>query len=177
MGVLNGVFSGFLILSGLTLLLLSISASGQTGDEPVALPKSAGLPRPFAQFSASDALKPIFTGYDPATGRVSGILNTEKKPAFVQIEEAGLWKVQGQDHLVVLVGINPDDDSAGVCGNCIVNSFLAVLKKNGTALSLVAKQLTLPSPGAPVEYESLDQDQVISISGHDNVSRPRPLQT
>jgi hypothetical protein len=34
----------------------------------------------------------------------------------------------------------------------------------------VAKQLTLPSPGAPVEYESLDQDEVISISGHDNVS-------
>jgi hypothetical protein len=71
----------------------------------------------------------------------------------------------------VLVGINSDDDSsAGLCGNCLGNSFLAVLKKNGAALSLVAKQLTLPSPGAPVEYESLDQDEVISISGHDNVS-------
>jgi hypothetical protein len=102
---------------------------------------------------------------------VSGILNTESKPAFVSIEAAGLWKVQGQEHLVVLVGINSDDDaSAGLCGNCVANSFLAVLKKNGAALSLVAKQLTLPSPGAPVGYESLDQDQVVSISGHDNVS-------
>ncbi|HEY0169481.1 MAG TPA: hypothetical protein VGB98_00390 [Pyrinomonadaceae bacterium] len=102
---------------------------------------------------------------------MSGILNTESKPAFVSIEAAGLWKVQGQEHLVVLVGINSDDDaSAGLCGNCVANSFLAVLKKNGAALSLVAKQLTLPSPGAPVGYESLDQDQVVSISGHDNVS-------
>lgn len=169
--VLNGVCSGFLCLLGLTLLLLSSSASAQTGDEHVALPTSVSLPRSFAQFSPGDVLKRIFTGYDPATGRVSGILNTERKPAFVQIEEAGLWKVQGQDHLVVLVGINPDDDaSAGLCGNCIANSFLAVLKKNGAALSLVAKQLTLPSPGASVEYESLDQDEVISISGHDNVS-------
>lgn len=170
-GILNGVFSRLPCWLGLTLLLLSISTSAQTSDEPIAPPKSASLPRPFAQFSASDVLKPIFAGYDPTTGRVPGILNTERKPAFVQIEEAGLWKVQGQDHLVVLVGINSDDDaSAGLCGNCIANSFLAVLKKNGGALSLVAKQLTLPSSGAPVEYESLDQDEVISISGHDNVS-------
>jgi hypothetical protein len=170
-GILNGLFSWLACLSGLTLLLLSNGASAQTGGEPAALPKSASLPRPFAQFSAGEVLKPIFADYDPATGRVSGILNTERKPAFVLIEEAGLWKVQGQEHLVVLVGINPDDDaSAGLCGNCIANSFLAVLKKNGDALSLVAKQLALPSSGAPVEYESLDQDKVISISGHDNVS-------
>ena len=164
-GVLNRVFSRFLCLLGLTLLLLSGNASAQTGHEPVALPKSVSLPPSFEQFSPGDVLKRIFNGYDPATGRVSGILNTERKPAFVQIEEAGLWKVQGQDQLVVLVGINSDDDaSVGLCGNCIGNSFLAVLKKNGAALSLVAKQLTLPSPGAPVEYESLDQDEVISIS-------------
>jgi hypothetical protein len=170
-GVLNRVCSRFLCLLGLTLLLLSSSVSAQTGNEPVALPKSVSLPRSFEQFSPGDVLKLIINGYDPATGRVFGILNTERKPAFVQIEEAGLWKVQGQNHLVVLVDINSDDDpSAGLCGNCIGNSFLAVLKKNGAVLSLVAKQLTLPSPGAPVEYESLDQDEVISISGHDNVS-------
>lgn len=170
-GVLNGAFSRLLCLSGLTLLLLSNGASAQTGDKPGTLPKSASLPRHFAQFSAGDVLKLIFADYDPATGRVSGVLNTERKPAFVQIEEAGLWKVQGQDHLVVLVGISSEDDaSVGLCGNCISNSFLAVLKKNGADLSLVARQLTLPSSGAPVEYESLDQDEVISISGHDNVS-------
>lgn len=170
-GGLKRVSSRALCWLGLTLLLLSGSVSAQTGNEPAALPKSVSLPRSFAQFSPGDVLKRIFNGYDPATGRVSGILNTERKPAFVQIEEAGLWKVQGQDQLVVLVGINSDDDaSAGLCGNCIGNSFLAVLKKNGAALSLVAKQLTLPSTGAPVEYESLNQDAVISISGHDNVS-------
>ncbi|HEX8354940.1 MAG TPA: hypothetical protein VF611_18680 [Pyrinomonadaceae bacterium] len=168
---MNRVFSGHLILLGAALLLLSNSAPAQTGDKPAALPKSVSLPRSFVRFSPGDVLKLIFSGYDPATGRVSGILNTERKPAFVQIDEAGLWKVQGQDHLVVLVGINSDDDaSAGVCGNCIGNSFLAVLKKSGAALSLVAKQLTPPSSGEPVEYESLDQDEVISISGHDSVS-------
>lgn len=170
-GFTERVFSWLPCLLGLTFLLLSSGASAQTGGEPIALPKSASLPRPFTQFSAGDVLKRIFADYDPATGRVSGILNTERKPAFVQIEEAGLWKVQGQEHLVVLIGINSDDDpSAGVCGNCIGNSFLAVLKKNGAALSLVAKQLTLPSTGAPVEYESLNQDEIIAVSGHDSVS-------
>jgi hypothetical protein len=170
-GILGRVFSRFLGLSGLTLWLLSSSVSAQTGHEPVVLPESVKLPRSFEQFSPGDVLKRILTGYDPATGRSAGILNTDRKPAFVQLEEAGLWKVEGREHLVVLVGINSDDDpSAGLCGNCIGDSFLAVLKKNGAALSLVAKQLTLPSPGAPVEYESLVQDEVISISGHDSVS-------
>lgn len=56
MGSLNGVFSGFLSLLGLTLLLLSGSVSAQTGNEPVALPKSVSLPRSFAQFSPGDVL-------------------------------------------------------------------------------------------------------------------------
>lgn len=153
------------------MLLLSNRASAQTGDGPPAPPKSVSLPRSFAQFSPGDVLKRIFNGYDPATGRVSGIINTERKPALVRIEEAGFWKVRGQDYLVVLVGIKSDDDaSAGLCGNCIGNSFLAVLKKNGAALSLVAKQLAPPPSGEPVEYESLNQDEVIGVSGHDDVS-------
>jgi hypothetical protein len=153
------------------LLLLSHSSSAQTDDKPIALPKSASLPRRFAQFSTSDVLKQIFTGYEPSTGRVSGILNEKRKPALVQIEDARLWTVRGQDHLVVLINIISDDDaSIGLCGNCLTNNFLAVLKKNGDDLSLVARQLTLPSSGAPVEYEALDQNEVIGISGHDNVS-------
>jgi len=164
-----GVFSTALCVLGLTFLFLSNVASAQTGDKPV--PESAGLPRPFAQFSASDILKQISAGYDPATGRLSGILNKESKPALVRIEQSGLWKVQGQDHLVVLIGIIADDEgSNGLCGNCFMNSFLAVLKRNGTALSLVARQLTLPSSGAPIKYEFLDLNEVIEISGHDNVA-------
>ncbi|MCA1592308.1 MAG: hypothetical protein LC754_06590 [Acidobacteria bacterium] len=167
----DGAFSVALCLLGLTFLLFSSSSSAQTGEKPTAPSNSAGLPRPFAQFSTSDVLKQISPGYDPATGRMSGIINKERKPALVQIEKTGLWKVQGQDHLVVLVGVIADDDGpAGLCGNCLMNSFLAVLKKRGTALSLVARQLTLPTSGAPVEDESLDPNEVIEISGHDNVA-------
>ena len=36
-------------------------------------------------------------------------------------------------------------------------------------MSLVASQLTLPSK-APVEYESLDEDQLIQYSGHDDLT-------
>jgi hypothetical protein len=170
-GILKGIFSGLLCLSGLAFPNSPDSAFAQTVGQSAALPKSAGLPRAFAQFSAGDVLKQIFADYDPATGRVSGILNTEKKPAFVQIDDAGLWKLQGLDHLVVLVGINSEDDaSLGLCGSCTANSFLAVLRKNGAVLSLVAKQLTLPAAGTPVVYDSLDEDAVIGISGHDTVS-------
>jgi hypothetical protein len=167
----GGVFSVALCLLGLAFLFLSNSASAQTSDQPIAPPKSASLPRPFAQFSTGDVLKQVSAGYDPATGRMSGILNKQRKPALVTIDMTGLWRVQGQDHLVVLVGITYEDEGpTGLCGQCLMSSFLAVLKKNGAALSLVARQLTLPSSGAPVEYESLNQDEVITITGHDNVS-------
>lgn len=167
----NGVLSVALCLLGLAVLFLSNSASAQTSDQPIAPPKSASLPGPFAQFSTGDVLKQISAGYDPATGRMSGILNKERKPALVTIDMTGLWRVQGQDHLVVLVGITYEDEGpTGLCGQCLMSSFLAVLKKNGAALSLVARQLTLPSSGASVEYESLNQDEIITITGHDNVS-------
>lgn len=163
------VFSVIWLLA-LTFLLLSSSAFAQTGDKRIAPPKSASLPQPFAQFSSNDVLQQISASYDPATGRMSGILNKERKPALVTIDLAGLWKVQGQDHLVVLIGISYEDEPTGLCGSCLMNSFLAVLKKNGNGLSLVARQLTLPSSRSPVEYESLNPDEVITISGHDNVS-------
>jgi len=163
-------FSVALCFLGLTLLLSSNGASAQSGAKPTAPPKSASLPRPFARFSTSDVLKQISAGYDPATGRMSGILNQERKPALVTIDMTGLWRVQGQDHLVVLIGISYEDEPTGLCGNCLTNSFLAVVKKNGTALSLVARQLTVPSSEAPVEYESLNPEELITIGGHDNVS-------
>ena len=155
---------------GLTVLVFSSVASAQTVDEPIAPPKSAGLPRSFAQFSTSDVLKQISASYDPATGRMSGILNGDRKPALVTIDMTGLWRVQGQDHLVVLIGISYEDEPTGLCGNCLTNSFLAVLKKNGAALSTVARQLIVPSSGAPVAYESLNPEELITIGGHDNVS-------
>lgn len=164
----DGVVSAALVLS-LTFILLSYSAWAQTSDKPSGPTNSASLPRPFAQFSTSDILKQISRGYDPATGRISGVLNEDGKPARIQIELTKLWKVQGLDHLVVLVSISEEAEPSGLCGNCMMNSFLAVLKKNGAALSLVAKQLTLPASGA-VKYESLNQDELITITGHDNVS-------
>jgi len=160
-----------LCLLGPTVLLLCNGANAQTRDKPIASPQSVSLPPPFAQFSASDILKQIFPDYDPATGRVANILNDHKRPALVTIDMTRLWKLQAQDHLVVLIGITYEDEgSTGLCGQCMMNSFLAVLKKNGAALSLVARQLTLPSSGVPVEYEALNQDEVITITGHDNVS-------
>jgi hypothetical protein len=160
-----------LCLLGPATLLLCNSANAQTGEQPIASPQAASLPRPFAQFSASDVLKQIFPDYDLATGRVAKILNDRKRPALVTIDTTGLWKVQAQDHLVVLIGITYEDEGPiGLCGQCMMNSFLAVLKKNGTALSLVARQLTLPSSAAPVDYEALNQDEVITITGHDEVS-------
>ncbi len=164
----NSVWSFSLALC---LLWLALSFNGifaQNTSQPVAPPKSAGLPRAFAQFSAGDVLKQIFDGYDPKTGRVAGIHDLEKKPALVEINKAALWKAQGQDYLVVLVDVPGDDN--GLCGNCSTYSFLAVLKKVGNALSLVAKQLTLPSQDAPVEYESLDENQFIQYTGHDDVA-------
>lgn len=83
---------------------------------------------------------------------------------------AKLWRVQGQDQLVVLISLSEEEEPTGLCGNCLMNGFLAVLKKNGAALSLVAKQLTLPPSGAPVRYEALNQEELITITGHDNVS-------
>lgn len=161
-------FSGALCFLVLTFFLLA-SGSAQTGAQPLAQSKSASLPQPFTRFSSSDVLKEVFASYDPATGRLSGIVNEDGKPARLEIETAGLWKVQGQDHLVVLVNIIGWEGPTGLCGSCLMQSFLAVLRKNGATLSLVARQLTVPS-GGPVAYESLNQDEVITITGHDNVS-------
>lgn len=154
---------------GLTLLFGSSGANAQTNDQRLGATKSVNLPRPFAQFSAGDVLKQISSSYDRATGRMSRILNEDGKPAIVQIEEAKPRRAQGQDHLVVLISVSEQDNPSGLCGNCLMNGFLAVLKKSGAAISLVATQLTLPASGA-VKYESLNQDELITITGHDNVS-------
>lgn len=155
-------------LLGITLFSENIYA--QIAGQQVASPKPAGLPRAFASFTASDVLDRIFDDYDADTGRVASIHNLEGKPALVEINKAALWKVQGQDRLVVLVDIESDDTFTGLCGNCFANNFLAVLEKKGTALSLMAKQLTLKANGAPVEYESLDEEQLIQYSGHGDIS-------
>ncbi len=163
------ILSAAFCFLGLTLLFGSSGANAQTSEQGIGATKSVSLPRPFAQFSAADVLKQITSSYDPATGRMSRILNEDGKPAIVQIEEAKPWKAQGQDHLVVLISVSEEDNPSGLCGGCLMNGFLAVLKKNGNALSLVAKQLTLPASGA-VKYESLNQDELITITGHDNVA-------
>jgi hypothetical protein len=106
-----------------SLLLLSFFRIdfAQSSNETVALPKHASLPTPFSRFSAHDVLKQIFESYDPATGRVSNILNSDLKPTLAQIDEAKLWKANGREYLVVLVELAADDYQfleGGLCGNC-----------------------------------------------------------
>lgn len=55
--------------------------------------------------------------------RVSGVYNLEGKPVLVAINKAAIWKVQGREHLVVLVDIADDDETTGLCGNCLPISF------------------------------------------------------
>lgn len=73
----DGVVSAALLLT-LTFILLSPGAWAQTSNKPTGTTNSTSLPLPFAQFSPSDVFKQIFAGYDPATGRISGILNEVK---------------------------------------------------------------------------------------------------
>lgn len=169
-GTIYAVFSLKMFLLGVVFLLLTGITYAQNADAPDDAPQPVKLPPAFARFSASDIFQQVFDSYDPKTGRVASIHNLVGKPALVEINEAALWKAQGQDQLVVLIDIEEDDTFTGLCGNCSTLGFLAVLKKNGDALSLVAKQLNLPSSGAPVEYESLDEGDFIQYGGHDNVA-------
>ena len=156
----------FMLLTLTMPLLAQVIGLAQEHSERVIPPKSASLPPPFSRFSASDVLNQIFDGYDPSTGRVATILNADEQPALIRINEAKLWKAQGRQHVVVLVELAADDEQfseRGLCGGCDTYVILAVLKKDGGHLALVAKQMPPPSsrpdegpepPYGPMMYTS-----------------------
>ena len=148
------------------LLLAAVCAFGQDGEAP--RPKHAALPRPFADFTADDVLGRVFDAYDPKTGRVARLLNGENKPALVQLREARAWNALGRENLVVLVDLSGDDnDLVDLCGNCGMYSLLAVLRRDGGALALVARQ---DVPASAVAGEEGAGDEAFApffVSGHD----------
>lgn len=121
------------------LTLLAAVCTSARDDAP--RPKHAPLPRRFAEFKAEDVLGSVFEGYDPKTGRVATMLNGELKPTLVQLREARAWNALGREDLVVLVDVAGDDyNFVDFCGNCAMYALLAVLRREGRALKLVARQ-------------------------------------
>ena len=152
-------------------LLVAVCAFAQ-GDAAPPRPKHATLPRSFADFTADEVLGRVFDAYDPRTGRVATMLNGEKQPALVRIREARAWYALGRENLVVLVDLaGTDYDLEDLCGNCGMNALLAVLKRDGRALTLVARQDVPASAIAGEEStEGVAPDEAFApffISGHD----------
>jgi hypothetical protein len=151
------------------MLLVAVCANAQ---DDVPRPKHAPLPRQFAEFKAEDVLGRVFESYDPKTGRVAAMLNGERKPALVQLREARVWNALGRENLVVLVSLAGDDyDLTDLCGNCAMNALLAVLRREGRALTLVARQdVPASSVAGEDNSEGNASDEAFApffISGHD----------
>jgi hypothetical protein len=151
-------------------LLFVVCAFAQDGAAP--RPKHATLPRSFADLSADDVLGRVFDAYDARTGRVATMLNGEKRAALVRIREARAWYALGRENLVVLVDLaGTDYDLEDLCGNCAMYALLAVLKRDGRALTLVARQDVPASAVAGEESTSGGaSDEAFApffISGHD----------
>lgn len=123
--------------------------------------QSASLPPPFSRFSAGEVLGQVFDRYDAATGRVAGILNDGEKPAPVRVLEAKPWHANNEARLVVLAEIAADEqqfsEPGGLCGGCAAYAVLAVLRRDGERLILVARQ-DLPARSVPVSAPS-DADE------------------
>src|ERR687888_1288606 len=140
--------------SALALLLLAgTSALAQGGAKPPQ-PRPTQMPYPFFAFSEADALGRVFDGYDPRTGRVAGLPNDEKKPSLVRIKDTWVWHAGGQERLLVLAEIAGSDyDFVDLCGNCAMYTLLAVLKREGHALALVARQ-DVPASAVPADADT-----------------------
>jgi hypothetical protein len=164
-------------VAALALVLVAAACAFAREDE-APRPTHAKLPRQFANFSADDVLGRVFDGYDPRTGRVAGLLNDEKKPTLARIREARAWNARGREQLVVLVDLARSDyDFQDLCGNCAMQSLLAVLNREGTMLSLVARQDVPASSdfeeASPASNESPPDEPFAPfiISGHDTSVR------
>lgn len=151
------------------LLLVSQFVSfAQNDDEVGKKPKPQKLPRLFAAFSNDAVLKAIFPDYNPKTGRVASILNDENLPSLVRINQARLWQMNGQQYLVVLADIaGNDDDFVDLCGACAMYAILAVLKRDGNYLSVIAKQQP-PKHSSPSDTQNAqDNEDAVIYGGHD----------
>jgi hypothetical protein len=147
-------------------LIFAVCAFAQDGAAP--RPKHATLPRSFAEFTADDVLGRVFDAYDARTGRVASMLNGERQPALVRIREARAWHALGRENLVVLVDLAGSDyDLEDLCGNCGMNALLAVLKRDGRVLTLVARHDVPPSAVAGEEDAADEAFAPFFISGHD----------
>lgn len=149
-----------------------VVALAQEDEEAAPRPKSVALPPAFSRFSANDVLQQIFEGYDPGTGRVKNLLNQEQKPAMVRIDEAKSWKTEGAERLVVIVELAGDDyQLEDLCGNCATYAMLAVLKTEGGALKLVARQRAPQSAAFSEEGDNVDESYgPLSYTGHSSMA-------
>jgi hypothetical protein len=157
----------------LLLAFLRVVGFAQNTDETVTPLKHASLPPSFSRFSAHDVLKQVFDSYDPATGRVANILNSDHKPTLVQIDEAKLWKAHGQEYLAVLVELAADYyqfAEGGLCGNCAAYVILVVLKKEEDRISLVAKQTPPPSSVVGDRVTPVNPFEPSMIGGHSSLT-------
>lgn len=98
--------------------------------------KSTQLPGQYSRFTEDDVLGKIFDDYDPTAKSVSSIPDSENKATKVSLLEAKPWRTAGNVYLVVLTSLGDPQ----MCGNCAMYTPLAVLKTDGTSLSLVARQ-------------------------------------
>lgn len=151
------------------MLVVAVCANAQD-DAP--RPRHAPLPRQFADFKAEDVLGRVFESYDSKTGRVASMLNGEQRPTLVRISEARAWNALGRENLVVLVSIAGDDyNFADLCGNCAMYELLAVLRREGSELTLVARQDVPASSVAGEDNPEGDaSDEAFApffVSGHD----------
>lgn len=128
--------------------------------------KSIQLPGQYSRFTENDVLAKIFDAYDPTTKSVSSIPDGENKATKVTILEAKPWRTASNLYLVVLTGLGDPQ----MCGNCAMYTPLAVLKRDGTSLSLVARQ-DLP------RHSSIDDSVEVSgvfgslsYGGHESIA-------
>ncbi len=153
-------------LSLVVILLMSSICRAQAVDRPDESHKSNQLPGQYSSFSEADVLGKIFDGYDPTTKTVSNIQNSENKPTKVWILEAKLWYLHGDEYLVVLTGLAGRSELP--CGNCTMDTPLALLNKDGNGLSLVARQ---DLPRSYVSDEPVSEIfGALSYTGHESIS-------
>jgi len=119
----------------------------------------------YSRFSTNVVLAKIFDGYHPATSSISSILTSEGQPTKVAILAANPWRFGRDEYLVVLTRFGDMP-----CGNCAAYTPLAVLRTEGTRLSLVARQ-DLPIHASFSEDEQVSETLgSLSYTGHQSLS-------
>jgi hypothetical protein len=126
------------IFLGCVIVLLHCAVCDAQDNESTRKPIT--LPGTFSVFSEADVLGRIFDRFDPKT-RQATLIQTIKPHRLivdVSIQEAKVWKVNGNEYLIVLSDLG--NIPIEMCGNCGWYTPLAVLKKDGSRLKLVARQ-------------------------------------